>query len=147
MDATLAEQPPRASNRTTGTSWRPSPSLVNSLYFVVFTAGIGLAVGMTGVFLQASIHEAAAGGNAGATRTEVNLTGHGVRPAAGLDGLGDEQLKMYYLECACDSSRQRMELDEAAVCGEVADILLAYSFGGDFGRMIDWWRAQRDVAQ
>jgi hypothetical protein len=176
MDATQAESPALDSSRTTGTRWRLSPSVINCLYFVLFLSGIGLAVGLTGVYMQATMYGAGApshtvehatqamqprlGGAPVAQQIDtdppfveirnpgqVDLAGYSDRTVTDVNTLREAQLKRYYLECARDSSRQRMDPGDAAICSEVADILLAHSFDGDFTRMIDWWRTQRDSVQ
>ena len=144
MNSTQMEQPSHPSNRVKGRAWQPSPSLISSLYFVVFIAAIGLAVGMTGALMR-TVDTTAAGDGQDAFRSDPTSMSQRGQPHEQADGQRAEQLKMSYLACARDSSR--MQLDDAAVCGDLADVLVAHSFGGDFARMLDWWRTLHEAAQ
>lgn len=46
---------------------------------------------------------------------------------------------------ACDhaASAGVVDPDERAICGAVTEELKTERFGGDFERMLDWWRANR----
>jgi hypothetical protein len=123
------------------TSWRSSASVISCLYFACLIAGFGLAIGLTSIFMQAPPAVAVA------TSEGRNLSGHSGRVHGDANRSEADQLKTRYLECALDSSRQATVFDEEAACSEMADILLAHSFDGDFNRMIDWWRTVTCIAQ
>lgn len=117
----------------------PPQGVLGTLYVMVLVAGTCLAVALTILFVQAAREEALILPKASAA--VVPSVDAMPSPASG----SEEQLKTYYLECARATSRRRMELDDAMACAEVADVLLARSFNGDFDRMIEWWQSRRDA--
>jgi hypothetical protein len=53
------------------------------------------------------------------------------------------QLKQIYLACDRASSSTRLSVQEAMKCSVVSEELKQREFGGDFERMLAWWRTQR----
>jgi hypothetical protein len=53
------------------------------------------------------------------------------------------QLKKIYLACDLASSTTRLEMQEAMKCSVVSEELKQREFGGDFDRMLAWWKTQR----
>jgi hypothetical protein len=53
------------------------------------------------------------------------------------------QLKHIYLACDLASSSNRLAMQEAMKCSVVSEELKQREFGGDFERMLAWWRTQR----
>jgi hypothetical protein len=53
------------------------------------------------------------------------------------------QLKQIYLACDLASSTTRLEMQEAMKCSVVSEELKQREFGGDFDRMLAWWKTQR----
>ena len=78
-----------------------------------------------------------------ANRQAERLFGY---PPAGLTGLPVEQLKQTYLACERQTQARLIPFGDAAECSIVADELLARGFGGDFNRLLAWWRTQRESA-
>jgi hypothetical protein len=54
-----------------------------------------------------------------------------------------DALKAAYLACDRDASRRRLDVGEAALCSTVAEQLLQSGFGGDFERLLAWWRSAK----
>lgn len=67
-------------------------------------------------------------------------------PASPLRALPLEQLKKTYLECDRQTRSRLLPSGDAADCSIVADELLARGFGGDFDRLLAWWRSSREAA-
>lgn len=67
-------------------------------------------------------------------------------PASALRALPVEQLKKTYLDCDRQTQARLIPFGDAAECSIVADELLARGFGGDFNRLLAWWRTQRETA-
>ena len=65
-------------------------------------------------------------------------------PAAALRGADVATLKTWYL--ACDRASRQAPLDRtvAQACSLTAEALKQQAFGGDFDRLIAWWRTARD---
>ncbi len=117
------------------------PAWVETLYLTIFVLALVLLAGIAGGDPPVSrVHNPVALAGVGADSAGIDR-----RMAADLNALGESRQKELYLDCARESSRQRMDLDQAASCLVVADMLLANSFAGDFARMIEWWHSQRDL--
>jgi hypothetical protein len=54
-----------------------------------------------------------------------------------------EELKRVYLECDRAATHALLDLAVAAHCSMVGEELKHRAFGGDFDRLIAWWRAQK----
>ena len=54
-----------------------------------------------------------------------------------------QRLKRGYLMCGYTAGVRRLMPSEVAICSDVAQALLEHGFGGDFDRLVAWWRAQR----
>jgi hypothetical protein len=54
-----------------------------------------------------------------------------------------EQLKTMYLQCERQARSSALDAGDAADCSMVSEELLARGFGGDFSRLLQWWRGQR----
>jgi invasion protein IalB len=57
-----------------------------------------------------------------------------------------ERLQVWYLGCDHASRSAVLGRDTARACSLVAESLLRRGFGGDFERLLAWWRAERDRA-
>lgn len=142
----------------------PARAAINIFFFFMLIGGVGLAVELPRLVAQAlkpgadsvdhggqSVARAAteqptsADGRmvAGGQFSSTSLSSEITTRSSGMSDARDQQLKMQYLKCAHDSSRQRMDAGEFVGCSQVADVLLARSFNGDFDRMIDWWHAHQ----
>jgi len=55
------------------------------------------------------------------------------------------QLEHRYLECDRMASTQLLPFGTAAACSVIAERLLAQRFGGNFDRLLQWWRSARDT--
>lgn len=53
------------------------------------------------------------------------------------------QLKAIYLECDQLASATLLDFDTVALCSMVSDELLERGFGGNFQKLLDWWRDTR----
>lgn len=54
-----------------------------------------------------------------------------------------DELKLMYLECDRRAGQTLLGAAEAAHCSMAAEELKQRGFGGDFGRLVAWWQAQR----
>jgi hypothetical protein len=54
-----------------------------------------------------------------------------------------EQLKAVWLTCDAQASQALIGPADAAVCSITHEQLLRQAFGGDFNRLLAWWRSQR----
>jgi hypothetical protein len=54
-----------------------------------------------------------------------------------------DELKSTYLDCNRRAGQTLLGAAEAADCSMVAEELKQRGFGGDFGRLLAWWQAQR----
>jgi hypothetical protein len=59
-----------------------------------------------------------------------------------LAALTVDELKVLYLECDHRAGQTLLGAAEGAHCSMVAEELKQRGFGGDFGRLFAWWRAQ-----
>lgn len=57
-----------------------------------------------------------------------------------------EELKRVYLECDRFATRTLLDLGDAAHCSMVGEELKHRIFGGDFERLLAWWREQKSIA-
>jgi len=57
-----------------------------------------------------------------------------------------DQLKLAYLECDWRASDALLDLSEAVYCSSIQEVLKQRGFGGDFDRMLAWWRAEKTAA-
>ena len=57
------------------------------------------------------------------------------------------ELERRYLVCDHIASTQMLSPIDAAECSEVAERLLQQRFGGDFDRLLRWWRVARQANQ
>jgi hypothetical protein len=53
-------------------------------------------------------------------------------------------LERRYLSCDRTTSAQRLPPSDAAECSWIAEQLLQHRFGGEFERMLQWWRSARE---
>jgi hypothetical protein len=60
-----------------------------------------------------------------------------------LAALTVDELKHMYLDCNRRAGQTLLGAGEAADCSMVAEELKQRGFGGDFGRLLAWWQAQR----
>jgi hypothetical protein len=65
---------------------------------------------------------------------------HRALEAAELLGSSSARLKSLYLECARQTSEQRMDVDESLYCQAVADVLMHRHFDGNLDLLIEWWQ-------
>ncbi len=126
MDETHRQSPARDSGRSTENTWRPTRSLINSLYVVVIIAGIGFSLGLAGLAMDMSTTRA----DSRYRSDSLDLPGYREKSIPQIPDTREHELRTRYLECARETSQQRMDLDSAVVCSQLADLLLAYSFGG-----------------
>lgn len=57
-----------------------------------------------------------------------------------------EQLKRAYLECDRRAMDGVLDFDDAARCSMIHEVLKERGFGGDFDRMLAWWKSQKVAA-
>lgn len=62
-----------------------------------------------------------------------------------LRALSVPELKAAYLRCDRIASTAILDVATAGECSMISEELLERSFGGDFRRMLDWWRAARQT--
>ena len=56
-----------------------------------------------------------------------------------------DDLEEIFWVCDHAASAGRIDANERAICGAITDSLKMERFGGDFGKMLDWWRANRVI--
>ena len=79
---------------------------------------------------------------AGAARSEPVIPGSPAWPERRLvEAASVEQLKRDYLECDRRASRSLLGFGDAAHCSLVHEALKERAFGGDFERMLAWWKS------
>jgi hypothetical protein len=52
-------------------------------------------------------------------------------------------LKVVYLACDRAASQRQLDFGEAAECSVASERLLQHGFGGDFDRLLAWWRSAK----
>lgn len=57
-----------------------------------------------------------------------------------------DQLNRAYLECDSSATHRMLDPGEAALCSMVHEALKQRAFGGDFARMLAWWKSARVAA-
>ena len=62
-----------------------------------------------------------------------------------LAALTGDELKTRYLECEARATEAMLGGLDAAECSMVHEELKHRVFGGDYARLLAWWRAQRQV--
>ena len=84
----------------------------------------------------------------GLSRAEqVTLDSAAARPNhTHLDATSIAQLKLAYLECDRRSTNRLLDFHDAAQCSMIHEALKERGFGGDFGRMLAWWKAEKVAA-
>jgi hypothetical protein len=60
-------------------------------------------------------------------------------------GVPDTDLEELFWLCDYAASTGMVDAEERAACGAVTDQLRLERFGGDFERMLGWWRANKVV--
>ena len=69
--------------------------------------------------------------------------GHATEPGDATAAVDIAALKSGYLACDRAASQRRLDFGEAAECSRVSERLLRHGFGGDFERLLVWWRAAK----
>ena len=68
------------------------------------------------------------------------------RPAEVRDArVQDADLEQLFWICDHAATTRMVDASERAVCGAVAEQLKMEKFGGDFEKMLNWWREERVV--
>jgi hypothetical protein len=57
-----------------------------------------------------------------------------------------DQLKLAYLECDRRASDGLLDLSDAVYCSTIQEVLKQRGFGGDFDRMLAWWKSEKTAA-
>jgi hypothetical protein len=63
-----------------------------------------------------------------------------------LNAAAIDQLKLVYLECDRRASDAVLDLSDAAHCSTIHEVLKQRGFGGDFDRMLAWWKLEKIAA-
>ncbi len=71
------------------------------------------------------------------------LNAHGQPGRAESAGLSAEQLKTSYLMCDQRANQEFLGFTDAALCSQISEALKHKVFGGDFDKLIEWWRAHK----
>lgn len=58
-----------------------------------------------------------------------------------------DQLKTSYLDCERRASVAMLDIGDAANCSVAHEELMQRGFGGDWNRMLAWWKSQRAAAE
>lgn len=58
-----------------------------------------------------------------------------------------DALKATYLACDRASTQRRLDADEVVACSTASEQLLKLGFGGDFDRLLAWWRGAKGQAE
>jgi hypothetical protein len=58
-----------------------------------------------------------------------------------------DQLKLAYLDCDRRASVGLLGFGDAAACSRVHEELKQRGFGGDWGRMLAWWKSQSAASE
>jgi hypothetical protein len=85
---------------------------------------------------------AAAGWTPAATAARLDSPGPA---AARADGTMDVELEDAFWVCDYAATGAIIDPDERALCAAITEQLRRERFGGDFERMLDWWRANRGL--
>lgn len=72
-----------------------------------------------------------------------SLSAHGQPGRDESAGLSAEQLKTSYLMCDRRANREFLELADAVFCSHISETLKHKVFGGDFDKLLEWWRAHK----
>ena len=57
--------------------------------------------------------------------------------------IDDEHLERLFWDCDAHATQEALSPGDGALCATLSDLLKARRFDGDFGRMLDWWRAHK----
>jgi len=71
---------------------------------------------------------------------------HRALEAAQLSASDGSRLKNLYLDCARETSVERMDVEQSVYCQAVADVLMHRHFNGNLDRLLGWWKQQPDNA-
>jgi len=72
-----------------------------------------------------------------------SLNTYGQPDRGDVAGLSAEQLKTSYLMCDRRASREMLGFADAALCSHISEALKHKVFGGDFDKLLEWWRAHK----
>ena len=72
-----------------------------------------------------------------------SLAAHGQTDRRSLSALPAEVLQTWYLLCDQRAHREVLGAGDAAFCSQVSDELVQKVFGGDFNRLLEWWRLNK----
>jgi hypothetical protein len=59
-------------------------------------------------------------------------------------GVDDSRLEALFWDCDLLSTQQALSGGDGALCAMAHDELKQRRFGGDFERLLDWWRSHKD---
>jgi hypothetical protein len=62
-----------------------------------------------------------------------------------IEHASSSQLRAAYVECDRRSSQSRVDLNFMIACERVGALLRERDFGGDFERLLQWWRQAREA--
>lgn len=68
-------------------------------------------------------------------------------PEHQIEEASSAQLRTAYLECDRISAESRVDQNFMIVCQRVGDVLRDRDFGGDFERLLQWWRGTRQASR
>jgi hypothetical protein len=63
-----------------------------------------------------------------------------------LNAVTIDQLKLAYLECDRRASDALLDFSDAVHCSTIHEVLKQRGFGGDFRRMLAWWKSEKIAA-
>jgi hypothetical protein len=63
-----------------------------------------------------------------------------------LESVPAEELKHIYLQCNAAAAEALLDSESAALCSRVNEELKHRVFGGDFERLLVWWRENKNIA-
>ena len=72
-----------------------------------------------------------------------SLSAHGQLGGEEVAGLSAEQLKTSYLMCDRRANREFLGFADAVFCSHISEALKHQVFGGDFDKLLEWWRAHK----
>ncbi|HEX2529994.1 MAG TPA: hypothetical protein VHK70_00820 [Burkholderiaceae bacterium] len=58
-----------------------------------------------------------------------------------------KELKAIYLECDRAAATTLLDFTSAVECSMISEELLERGFGGNFDRMLEWWRSARNFRE